>query len=165
MQCVFALVITMTDNLIPGIRNAVRAVITRDGAVLLQRKIDDSGSERYALPGGAQEQGECLTEALQRECEEEIGTRVEVIDLLYVGDYFKPRQTSPPTTRQLVEFLFNCAVEYDYQAGNGPRPDKHQVDVVWVPVDQLSEINLVPADYAQLLIDQGTARVYAGRLI
>ena len=155
----------MTENLIPGIRNAVRAVINRDGAVLLQRKIDDAGNERFALPGGAQEQGECLTDALQRECEEEIGTRVEVIDLLHVGDYFKPRQTTPPTTRQLVEFLFRCSVANDYQAANGPRPDKHQVDVVWVPVDQLSKINLVPADYRQLLIDSRHARVYAGQLI
>ncbi len=155
----------MTENLIPGIRNAVRAVITRDGTVLLQRKIDDSGDERYALPGGAQEHGESLTDALQRECEEEIGTRVEVIDLLYVGDYFKPRQTVPPTTRQLVEFLFGCTVPDNYRAGNGPRPDKHQVDVVWVPVRDLSEINLVPLDYAQLLKQKNLPRVYAGQLL
>ena len=155
----------MTESLIPGIRNAVRAIITRDDSVLLQRKVDDDGSERYALPGGAQEQGESLTEALQRECEEEIGTRVNVIDLFMVGDYFKQRNTTPPTTRQLVEFLFNCTVEPDYQACNGPRPDKHQVEVMWVPVMQLAEINLVPSDYAGLLMKQARARVYAGQLV
>ena len=154
----------MTENLIPGIRNAVRAVITREDAVLLQRKIDDSGEERYALPGGAQEHGESLIEALQRECEEEIGTRVEVIDLLYVGDYFKPRPTVPPTTRQLVEFLFGCSVADDYQAANGPRPDKHQVDVLWVPVGRLAGINLVPVDYVQLLKQQSSSPVYAGQV-
>lgn len=154
----------MVENLIPGIRNAVRAVITRDDAVLLQRKIDDKGNERYALPGGAQEQGERLTEALQRECEEEIGTCVEVIDLLYVGDYFKIRDTSPPTTRQLLEFLFTCSVADDYQARNGPHPDKHQVDVEWVPVSRLPEINLVPADYSELLMKQSPSLVYLGQL-
>jgi len=154
----------MTDNFIPGIRNAVRAVITRDDAVLLQRKIDDSGSERYALPGGAQEQGERLSDALQRECEEEIGTRVQVIELLYDGDYFKLRQTTPPTTRQLVEFLFACSVDNDYQPRNGPRPDKHQVDVLWVPLAKLAEINLVPAGYSDLLLRQDPLRVYAGQL-
>ena len=154
----------MTENLIPGIRNAVRAVITQDDAVLLQRKIDDNGTERYALPGGAQEHGECLTEALQRECEEEIGTRIEVIDLLFVGDYFKPRQTSPPTTRQLLEFLFACSVEHGYQPRNGPRPDKHQVDVQWVPFNQLAEINLVPADYVELLQKQNPSRIYVGQV-
>lgn len=155
----------MTENLIPGIRNAVRAVITNDDSVLLQRKLDDNGTERYALPGGAQEHGERLTEALQRECEEEIGTRVEVIDLLFVGDYFKLRQTSPPSTRQLVEFLFACRVAPDYQPQNGPRPDKHQVDVLWVPLKQLAEIKLVPAGYIELLLQQNPSRIYAGQLI
>jgi len=154
----------MIENLIPGIRNAVRAVITRNDSILLQRKLDDNGNERYALPGGAQEHGERLMDALQRECEEEIGTRVEVIDLLFVGDYFKQRQTNPPTTRQLVEFLFACSVEPDYQAQNGPRPDKHQVEVLWVPLDQLVDINLVPADYAKLLVKQKQSRVYPGQL-
>ena len=154
----------MMENLIPGIRNAVRAVIIRNGAVLLQRKVDENGTERYALPGGAQEQGEQLTEALQRECEEEIGAQVKVVDLLFVGDYFKLRQTVPPSTRQLVEFLFSCTVDDGYQAQNGPRPDKHQVDVLWVPVRQLTDINLVPVDYTRLLQSQVSSRVYAGQL-
>jgi len=154
----------MTENLIPGIRNAVRAVITRNDAVLLQRKVDDNGTERYALPGGAQEHGERLTDALQRECEEEIGARIEVIDLLFVGDYFKVRQTTPPSTRQLLEFLFACTVEPDYEPRNGPRPDKHQVDVLWVPIEELPLLNLVPADYAGLLLDQARSRVYVGQL-
>jgi ADP-ribose pyrophosphatase YjhB (NUDIX family) len=153
----------MTENLIPGIRNAVRAVITRDDAVLLQLKVDDNGSEHYALPGGAQEHGECLIDALQRECEEEIGAQVEIIDLLFVGDYFKLRKTTPPTTRQLLEFLFACNVAPDYEPRNGPRPDKHQIDVLWVPVDELSQLNLVPADYADLLLGQ-QSRVYVGQL-
>lgn len=154
----------MTENLIPGIRNAVRAVITRNDSILLQRKVDENGSERYALPGGAQEHGERLTDALQRECEEEIGARVEVIDLLFVGDYFKLRDTDPPTTRQLLEFLFSCSVKPGYQPINGPRPDKHQVEVLWIPLNQLAEINLVPADYTELLVKQRQSRVYVGQL-
>ncbi len=54
----------MTDKLIPGIRNAVRAVIIRDESVLLQHKVYESGREVYVLPGGAQELGESLTDAL-----------------------------------------------------------------------------------------------------
>lgn len=154
----------MTENLIPGIRNAVRAVITRNDAVLLQLKVDDNGTEHYALPGGAQEHGERLVDALQRECEEEIGARIEVIDLLFVGDYFKQRQTSPPSTRQLLEFLFACSVAPDYEPRNGPRPDKHQVDVLWVPVADLTRLNLVPADYAGLLLEQSQSRVYVGQI-
>ena len=154
----------MTDKLIPGIRNAVRAVIIRDESVLLQHKVYESGREVYVLPGGAQELGESLTDALQRECEEEIGSRVQVRDLMFVGDYFKPRTTTPPTIRHVLEFLFACTISDDYQPRNGPRPDKHQVGVNWVPLGQLAEINLVPADYVELLIQQETFRTYVGRI-
>ncbi|MGD8801575.1 MAG: NUDIX domain-containing protein [Gammaproteobacteria bacterium] len=154
----------MIETLIPGIRNAVRAVIFSNDSVLLQRKIDDDGIERYSLPGGAQEQGERLADALQRECEEEIGTRVKIIDLMFVGDYFKVKTTDPPTTRHLLEFLFACSVDSDYQPANGPHPDKHQVDVVWMPIENLTDINLVPADYIGLLRGQVQSRVYVGQL-
>jgi ADP-ribose pyrophosphatase YjhB (NUDIX family) len=154
----------MIETLIPGIRNAVRAVITSNGSVLLQRKVDDDGTERYSLPGGAQEQGERLADALQRECEEEIGTRVKINDLMFVGDYFRVKTTDPPTTRHLLEFLFACKVDSGYQPANGPHPDKHQVDVVWMPIEKLTEINLVPADYAGLLQGRVQSRVYVGQL-
>jgi len=154
----------MIEHLIPGIRNVVRAVITSNGSVLLQRKVDDDGTERYSLPGGAQEQGERLADALQRECEEEIGTRVKINDLLFVGDYFRVKKTDPPTTRHLLEFLFACTVDSDYQPANGPHPDKHQVDVVWIPIDNLTDINLVPADYIALLQGQVQSRIYVGQL-
>jgi ADP-ribose pyrophosphatase YjhB (NUDIX family) len=154
----------MNQKLIPGIRNAVRAVITSNDSVLLQRKVDDDGTERYSLPGGAQEDGERLADALLRECEEEIGTRVKILDLLYVGDYFKVKPTDPPTTRHLLEFLFACTVDRSYQPGNGPRPDKHQVDVVWMPIESLDDINLVPADYIDLLQGQVQSRIYLGQL-
>ena len=79
------------DNLEPGIRNAVRAVIVRDEQLLLLHKDGGPRGERYALPGGAQDAGETLLDALQRECVEEIGSEVQVAQLLHVADYFKPR--------------------------------------------------------------------------
>ena len=46
------------DNLELNIRNAVRAVIIRDGRILLLRKEYEDGSEQFALPGGGQDTGE-----------------------------------------------------------------------------------------------------------
>ena len=66
------------QNLIPGIRNAVRAIIVRDAHILLLRKQGGGPGDRFALPGGGQDAGETLFQALQRECQEEIGTSVEV---------------------------------------------------------------------------------------
>jgi hypothetical protein len=40
-------------QLVPGIRNAVRAVIVRDDRLSLHNRGDD-GDDRFGLPGGAQ---------------------------------------------------------------------------------------------------------------
>ena len=150
----------------PGIRNGVRAVILREHRLLLLRKAYEDGSERYVLPGGAQDQGETLTEALQRECLEEIGTEVVVSGLLYLADYFKPRTAQPGMVRQQLELLFLCQVPGDYVAQNGHSPDKHQDAVVWVEQDSLMEVNLVPSDLSGFLssTDLVSHPVYLGEI-
>ena len=75
----------MKENLTPTIRNCARAVIVRDGAILLLCKQSPSYGTRYALPGGAQEEYETLQAALVRECHEEIGTTVTVCDLIHLS--------------------------------------------------------------------------------
>jgi len=146
------------------IRNAARALIVRDGNILLLRKHDEIKGERYALPGGSQEPGETLQQALSRECLEEIGTDVTIRDLVHVADYFKPRSTIPPSTRQAVEFLFACEVPADYRAQNGHRPDKHQVAVVWTPREQLPKLTLQPLALAGRLTDTTETLVYLGTI-
>lgn len=154
-------------NLIPGVRNAVRALIIRNDSVLLLRKDGyPSGGERYALPGGGQDAGETLVQALSRECLEEIGVEVQVRGLLHVADWFKQRDTDPPSTRQLVEFLFACEVPGEYRPRNGHRPDKHQVEVVWKPLHELPDIQLLPLSLATHLagFPRGREHVYLGCL-
>lgn len=152
------------SELSPQIRNAARAVIIREDRILLLRKAYETGEERFALPGGAQELGETLEQALQRECEEEIGARVAIRDLLHLADYFKPRDTDPPSTRHLVEFLFDCSVPEDYRPRNGHRPDKHQVEVAWVPLEQLAALPLWPESLKAYLVGAPSAGVYLGTI-
>ncbi len=142
---------SLLNNLEPGIRNAVRAVIIRDNRILLIRKEYENGSERFALPGGAQDPGETLAVALDRECREEIAANVQVKNLLHVADWFKQRDTIPPSTRHLVEFLFACEVEDDYAPRNGYHPDKHQVEVLWVELGRLDSIPLYPCRMGAIL--------------
>ena len=140
----------MTE-LLPTIRNAVRAIIIKDEHILLLRKEYEDGSELYALPGGGQDTGETLEAALKRECLEEIGSEVELHELLQVADYFKPRPTTPPSRRHLLELLFLCSVPADYTPGNGPHPDKHQVEVTWVAISDLQQLPMMPASMANVL--------------
>ncbi len=154
--------------IIPPIRNAVRAVIRRDNSILLLRKdgYEQGEGERFALPGGGQDLGETLEQALNRECLEEIDTRVEIHDLVYVADYFKPRETIPHSTRHLVEFLFTCSVPADYVPRSGHHPDKHQVEVVWVGLDALAGTPLNPGALIPYLVDPGVRSdtVYLGTI-
>ena len=141
----------MKGNLAPTIRNCARAVIVRDGAILLLYKQSPSYGKRYALPGGAQEENETLQAALIRECEEEIGTAITVDGLMHVADFFKSRNTSVKTKRHAVEFLFACSVPDGYVAANGPAPDKNQKDVLWLPLDKLPSAPLFSNDLRTVL--------------
>ncbi|MGD2138506.1 MAG: NUDIX domain-containing protein [Gammaproteobacteria bacterium] len=152
------------QNLLPVIRNAARALIVRDDCILLLRKAGYADGERFALPGGGQDPGETLQQALLRECREEIGARVRIHELVHVADYFKSRDTDPPSTRHLVEFLFRCEVPESYVPVNGEHPDKHQVEVVWARLDSLPGMPLFPRSLADFLGRQQTvpANVYMG---
>ena len=154
------------NDLLPGVRNAVRALIIDNGNILLLRKDGYPKGERYALPGGAQDLGETLAQALNRECLEEIGTEVRIQGLLHVADWFKQRETEPPSTRHLVEFLFLCDVPGDYQPCSGHHPDKHQVEVLWKPLTDLPDIRLLPQSLAEHLAGYpgGRERIYLGTL-
>ena len=154
------------ENLTPDIRNAVRAVIVRDDQLLLLKKAGGVRGERYALPGGAQNLGETLAQALRRECLEEIGSAIEIVALMNVADHFKARETNPPSTRHMVEFLFRCTVPNDYVAHNGSKPDKSQIDVIWVKLANLATMPLYPESLSHSLpagIQRVTA-VYLGTM-
>ena len=138
-------------HLVPGVRNAVRAVIVRDDHLLLLHNRGDDGGDRFALPGGAQDLGETLAQTLQRECLEEIGTSVTIGPLLHVADSFKPRQSEPSSVRHQVEFLFACDLPADYQPMMGHHPDKRQIGVVWKLLRDLTTLSLSPASLAGLL--------------
>jgi len=139
------------ENLLPDTRNAVRALIVKNDHVLMLRKDGGARGEGFALPGGSQDAGETLYEALERECLEELGARVEIRDLLHVADFFKEKRTEPPATRHQVEFLFNCSLPPEYKPRNGPRPDRTQIEVVWVPLGDLSGLTFHSASMSPLL--------------
>jgi ADP-ribose pyrophosphatase YjhB (NUDIX family) len=154
------------QNVTLEIRNAVRAVILRNDQLLMLKKTGGDRGDRYVLPGGAQNPGETLAQALVRESVEEIGSAVEILDLMSVADHFKARETDPPETRHMVEFLFRCSVPEDYVAHNGIKPDKSQIDVVWIDLARLATMPLYPASLSRYL-PEGILRatpVYLGTL-
>lgn len=129
-----------------NIRNSAKAVIVQDNKLLVIKKEDTQGLY-YILPGGGQEHGENLHEALKRECIEEIGEDIEIGDMIFLREYigknhehsefdFKVHQT---------EYMFLCRLKGSGEIiSNGMNPDDGQLGVEWLPLSNLLEHRLYP---------------------
>ena len=127
-----------------GIRLGARAAIIRNGAILLVAFDDDNGFH-YNLPGGGVEPGERLYAAVQREVREEAAAEVEVKELLLVYECFPPDYGFVLDEKpHCVDFLFRCAL----CEGSEPRlpnnPDKNEIAVHWIPLENFPNVPLVP---------------------
>jgi len=109
------------------------AVVERDGAFLLTRRLDGTHLEGYwEFPGGKRHDGESLPECLVREIREELDADVSVGELILSTAHDYPERT--------VElFFYRCVLLSE------PRPVLGQ-QMQWVPRGELSRFPLPPAD-------------------
>lgn len=127
------------------IRTAARALIIREGKLLAIKMRDRTGIF-YILPGGGQRHGETLREGLMRECREEIGTEVEVGDLLYVREYIGRNHEFRRSHHAFhqVENVFRCTLPDPDGIGPGSEHDKKQIGIEWLPLADLAQTRLLP---------------------
>ncbi len=135
------------------IRVSTKAIIIENGKILLLRHEDQEG-DWYALPGGGQENGETLKEALIRECQEEINTAIRVKDVLFIRDYIAKNHEFKDEvsfdTHQL-EIMFECSIDEPYIPISGANPDSTQKDVLWIELDQLLNLRFYPKQMINIL--------------
>ena len=148
-----------------NIRNSAKAVIVKDDK-LLAVKIQENGGTYYILPGGGQEHGENLHQALERECREELGAEVEIGELLFVREYIGKNHelAAYHAHAHQTEFMFLCNVHQD-TFDNGTNPDKGQTGTEWLPIKDLLDYKLFPQALRTHLIsyfDDGKAKTYVG---
>ena len=134
------------------VRTAAKALIIRDEQILLL-KCQKEKHVYYNLPGGGQDFGERIDQALVRECWEEAGATVRVQHLVFVRDYislnheFKENQADV----HQIDLIFTCELLSPENPIGGPEPDDYQIGVEWISLDKLSEIRLYPGELAQYL--------------
>lgn len=137
---------------VSAIRNSAKAFIMRDRAVLLQL-CHINGQLVHLLPGGTQEFGEPLADAVCREVFEETGLRVRVDGLQWVREFIAHNHLPDGSNSDhVVECIFRCTPEVDSELTPGSLPDAAQIDVRWVPFGELAGITLWPETVRQLLL-------------
>jgi ADP-ribose pyrophosphatase YjhB (NUDIX family) len=118
---------------------AVTAFIQdKDDRLLLIRRTDN---DLYAIPGGALELGETLTQTVQREVMEETGIQVEVTGL--IGVYSDPDHVIEFTDGEVRQEFSIC-----FRAnptGGEPRTSDESKEVLWVAPAELDNLNIHPS--------------------
>jgi 8-oxo-dGTP pyrophosphatase MutT (NUDIX family) len=134
------------------VRNSAKAVIVEDGR-LLALKMNDEAGVYYILPGGGQDPGEILTEAVRRECREEVGADVRVGELIWLREYIGRNHEFPEHDEDFhqVEFMFACTLVPGATLGTGHLLDERQVGIEWLPLATIEQVRLYPAALRPLL--------------
>lgn len=146
------------------IRNSAKAVIIENEKVLLTKNKDDFGFF-YLFPGGGQDLGEQLKDAVKRECLEELGEKVEVNELVYVREYIGKNHEFAKWDSEIhqVEFYFKCSLALEQSTFlNGTNPDSNQVGVEWIEIKKLDEIRLYPKALSKMIKQNDSIICYLG---
>jgi 8-oxo-dGTP pyrophosphatase MutT (NUDIX family) len=118
---------------------AVTAVVQNDRNELLMIERTDNGL--WALPGGAQDLGESITDTVRREVREETGIEIEVTELS--GIYSDPRHViayDDGEVRQEFSLCFRAR-----PTGGTLRTDREARQVRWVSANHLDNLNIHPS--------------------
>ncbi|ROP37951.1 NUDIX hydrolase [Saccharothrix texasensis] len=130
-----------------SIRVAVSAIVQDPtGRLLMIRRTDN---DKYAIPGGGQDVGETLAQAVVREVEEETGIHVEVTGL--VGLYSNPNHViayDDGEVRQEFSICFRAQ-----PIGGELRTSSESKEVHWVEPHRLPDLDIHPS--IRLRIDHG----------
>jgi 8-oxo-dGTP diphosphatase len=128
-----------------SIRTAARAIIISEGKLLVAKMRDHRGIY-YILPGGGQQHGETLEEAVVRECREEVGVQVSVLGLVYVREYIGRNHNFSKRHRHFhqLEHVFHCRIDDPAAPCPGSETDNHQVGVSWLALENFQSIRFYP---------------------
>ena len=129
-------------------KTGAKALVIRDGSILVQKKYRKK-KKYYTLPGGTVEDGENLLDTLKRECLEEIDTEVQAGDLAFVFEH--ESKSRDGSMKKKIDLVFRATVPADYKPRNGPHPDPHQKDVVWLPLAKVGISTFKPVALGEAL--------------
>ncbi|MGN9788824.1 NUDIX hydrolase [Nonomuraea sp. ZG12] len=121
------------NSLIPS----VNVIVTNEaGDLLMIRRTDN---DNWAVPGGAIDLGESISQAAVRETLEETGITCEITGL--TGTYSDPRHVILYTSNGEARQEFSIVLTARPVSGE-PTPSDESREVRWVPRDQVSGLQM-----------------------
>jgi len=114
----------------------VRGAVVREGKVLL---VQERRDERWCMPGGWADVGDCPSEMVVREVWEESG--FEVVPRKVIGVYDANRSGRPLGLYHAYKIVFLCEI-----AGGEPRPSDETMAVGFFNFDDLPPLSLNRTD-------------------
>ena len=145
------------------VRIAVKALIIEDDRLLCIKKKSARGVF-YLLPGGGQEFEETLDEALARECQEEIGAKVQVNGIQFVREFIASHHDKRNRPFHQVDIIFACKLIDRNPDVTSQLPDYNQVAIEWIPIHQLEKVGFQPSELAIHLRSHSDHVVYLGNV-
>lgn len=133
---------------IPHMSIAVRALIFRDKSVLCAYYPNDN---HYSLPGGRVEPDESLLEALQRECEEELGLSYDSEDFVALLEHRFSKQG-----QDIHELTAYFKVETEIEQFVSQEPG---LEFKFIPVERLASVTLLPEAAVRIIHDYCDGKV------
>src|SRR6266487_4253653 len=113
---------------------SVNVIVTNDKSEILLIKRSDN--DNWAVPGGAIDIGESMTEAAVRETKEETGVDCEITGL--VGIYTDPRHVIHYTSNDEVRQEFSIVLTAR-AVGGELTPSDESLDVRWIEREHLGD--------------------------
>lgn len=143
-------ILFQTDEYVFSYR--VAGICVKDGKVLLQKPTNDTA---FAFPGGHVAFGETNEATLIREFQEEIGAKISVGDLKWVGEIFFPWGNKPChqiCLYYLVEIQSeNIPTEGIFMGKEQMEGQEFQMEFHWVPIEELKHREVYPTNAVELM--------------
>ena len=127
-----------------AIRSAAKALLIKDGKILLNRCRRDDGTVYYDLPGGGQHQGECLEDAVLREIREETGCEAKIIRFAALAEEI---YTDPELCAKYPDYchrMMHIFIAEPLSWGDPTEMDHQMEGFEWISLEDIGSIELLP---------------------